>query len=555
MARPAFLTAASPLAVPAPKLGVRPVDALPRGAPRHVAVIASSARHQREHVFHAARKELEQRRGDRAPPANNPPQHAQQRYQPVQLPAAAPAVTSRGTTQWPPGHHGPEDTGAPGSLRERTIAEILRNQQLLEEEIARDAADKYNAWRIELNALSTNPTAATPAQPSAERFPESWKSPALAEQEATTFKPLANRLSAYAAHIAEKHSTAAKEPTVLDNAKADPGPVPVSTVATLSSTSSDQKEPQPASYSSSSPSSTLSRPADAEQAVNAGKKDSTPNPGESKRASSTSSASALVMQSVPLPQTPSNASVRAKEAHDKRSSGTSEPAAAENEVPAPSRSPSALNTAQVSGLSSPTSPNDLVVSEKEDDSELSATSVSGPVENVSPAPPQTSSDTSPSTSLSATSSDNALSNTTTEMSQTATNDVAKSNDAPQASELKTGNTLSPESTSRSARKPAAKKGSGFQSSPADIRASILNAIVDGVDIDREALKAPAPKRKSSSGAARAVPSEDLIELIDSGKLKNLTVSKLRRLLSIHELKTTGRKAELIARLVSFVKST
>lgn len=45
----------------------------------------------------------------------------------------------------------------------------------------------------------------------------------------------------------------------------------------------------------------------------------------------------------------------------------------------------------------------------------------------------------------------------------------------------------------------------------------------------------------------------IISLVDTGKIKKLTVSKLKRLLSAHNLKTSGRKSELVARLTSFVK--
>lgn len=69
---------------------------------------------------------------------------------------------------------------------------------------------------------------------------------------------------------------------------------------------------------------------------------------------------------------------------------------------------------------------------------------------------------------------------------------------------------------------------------------ILDAIVDGVETT-PVEKAPVDK-------------SDVIQLVDSGKVKNLTVTKLRRLLSSNGLKTSGRKSELIARLTSFAKS-
>ncbi|KAI0561293.1 hypothetical protein FGB62_87g045 [Gracilaria domingensis] len=71
---------------------------------------------------------------------------------------------------------------------------------------------------------------------------------------------------------------------------------------------------------------------------------------------------------------------------------------------------------------------------------------------------------------------------------------------------------------------------------------LLDAIVEGVPSK--------PKEENDP----AVDKSDLIFLVDSGKIKNLTVSKLRRLLSTNNLKTSGRKAELIARLTSFAKN-
>jgi SAP domain len=120
---------------------------------------------------------------------------------------------------------------------------------------------------------------------------------------------------------------------------------------------------------------------------------------------------------------------------------------------------------------------------------------------------------------------------------------------------------------------------------AEIGARIIASIIDGVDRVREAVEeelvdnsevpdaavaaaaAAVRKRHSESASAavedivgvavdaarREVP-EDLVELVDTGSLKKLTVTKLRRLLSTYNLKTTGRKAELIARLTSFVKA-
>ena len=79
------------------------------------------------------------------------------------------------------------------------------------------------------------------------------------------------------------------------------------------------------------------------------------------------------------------------------------------------------------------------------------------------------------------------------------------------------------------------------SPPKSIGEAILDAIVDGV---------PSPQTEE----VPQVDKSDLIELVDTGKIKNLTVTKLRRLLSANNLKTSGRKSELIARLTSFAKA-
>lgn len=62
-------------------------------------------------------------------------------------------------------------------------------------------------------------------------------------------------------------------------------------------------------------------------------------------------------------------------------------------------------------------------------------------------------------------------------------------------------------------------------------------------------------KTETADKALKTPSEDLVQLVETGNVKSLTVTKLRRLLTAHDLKTNGRKAELIARLVSFVKSS
>jgi SAP domain len=120
---------------------------------------------------------------------------------------------------------------------------------------------------------------------------------------------------------------------------------------------------------------------------------------------------------------------------------------------------------------------------------------------------------------------------------------------------------------------------------AEIGARIIASIVDGVDRVREAVEeelvgnsevpdaavaaaAAAVRKRNSESASAAVEDivgvaadaarkevpADLVELVETGSLKKLTVTKLRRLLSTYDLKTTGRKAELIARLTSFVKA-
>ncbi|CAN8066377.1 unnamed protein product [Agarophyton chilense] len=86
-----------------------------------------------------------------------------------------------------------------------------------------------------------------------------------------------------------------------------------------------------------------------------------------------------------------------------------------------------------------------------------------------------------------------------------------------------------------------------QEKPSDSKApsigkAILDAIVEGV-----------PSKLKPKDVPQTSDKRELIFLVDSGKVKNLTVSKLRRLLSANSLKTSGRKAELIARLTSFAK--
>lgn len=84
---------------------------------------------------------------------------------------------------------------------------------------------------------------------------------------------------------------------------------------------------------------------------------------------------------------------------------------------------------------------------------------------------------------------------------------------------------------------AVKEGAEVEKSIAE---KLLEAIVEGVET-------PEP-------AAPEVDKTDVIELVDTGKIKKLTVTKLKRLLSASGLKTSGRKAELIARLTSYANA-
>lgn len=65
--------------------------------------------------------------------------------------------------------------------------------------------------------------------------------------------------------------------------------------------------------------------------------------------------------------------------------------------------------------------------------------------------------------------------------------------------------------------------------------------------------------KGSSNTTAATPEAPIVipsnvkDAVQGGKLKGLTVTKLRRMLSECGLKTSGRKSELIARLTSFVR--
>lgn len=91
---------------------------------------------------------------------------------------------------------------------------------------------------------------------------------------------------------------------------------------------------------------------------------------------------------------------------------------------------------------------------------------------------------------------------------------------------------------------------------------LLDAIVEGVKPMTDAVQptftaqvseALSVEGKTGKKADKLIP-QDLLELVTNGKVKDLTVTKLRRLLSSVGLKTSGRKSELIARLTSYVRS-
>lgn len=89
--------------------------------------------------------------------------------------------------------------------------------------------------------------------------------------------------------------------------------------------------------------------------------------------------------------------------------------------------------------------------------------------------------------------------------------------------------------------------------------AIINAIVEGVrpivgERADAAAEAAADKVPAGEANGKPRPGPELKGLVTSGDVKKLTVTKLRRLLSDNKLKTSGRKAELIARLTSFANS-
>ncbi len=64
----------------------------------------------------------------------------------------------------------------------------------------------------------------------------------------------------------------------------------------------------------------------------------------------------------------------------------------------------------------------------------------------------------------------------------------------------------------------------------------------------------AGSQDTSNGVAKQTRVPPSVQAaVDAGKLKDLTVTKLRRMLSECGLKTSGRKSELIARLTSYVR--
>jgi len=79
-------------------------------------------------------------------------------------------------------------------------------------------------------------------------------------------------------------------------------------------------------------------------------------------------------------------------------------------------------------------------------------------------------------------------------------------------------------------------------------ADLLDAIVDGVEVESTTSTS-----SSTPIDGKAIP-DNVVAAVEGGKLKTLTVTKLRRMLSECGLKTSGRKSELIARLTSFVRS-
>lgn len=103
-------------------------------------------------------------------------------------------------------------------------------------------------------------------------------------------------------------------------------------------------------------------------------------------------------------------------------------------------------------------------------------------------------------------------------------------------------------------KSAAKKTADKATEPANLAATLGGALLDAIVEGVPATPPAAEKEKVSEKKKTELDMADLQELVKSGKIKNLTVTKLRRLLSASRLKQNGRKAELIARLTSFAKA-
>lgn len=71
---------------------------------------------------------------------------------------------------------------------------------------------------------------------------------------------------------------------------------------------------------------------------------------------------------------------------------------------------------------------------------------------------------------------------------------------------------------------------------------------------KESPRSSSPESAAVAASPVMESPNDLKSLIQSGSLKNMTVSKLRVLLAENKLKTSGRKAELVTRLKAFARS-
>lgn len=116
-------------------------------------------------------------------------------------------------------------------------------------------------------------------------------------------------------------------------------------------------------------------------------------------------------------------------------------------------------------------------------------------------------------------------------------------------------TASQAAVSATVETPAEEKASVDTTTDGDMKPlgqALLEVITEGVPsrpADEE-KETPAP----AAAPAEIIDKSQVIYLVDTGKVKNLTVMKLRRLLAAHNLKTSGRKSELIARLTSFARA-